>query len=95
MPQPKATLYIDVPTKQYFQALALNRGLPGSTHGPSASAALRAIAAGELVVIGPFPSWLDLLSALATAQPLDAQQRAALTDLIDQIHESADLDADL
>ena len=70
---------------------------PGAGEQPSASQFVDAIGAGEMVAIGPFPRWRDVLSALDKAlvcADLSDGEREALAGIRRQVEVEADFAAD-
>jgi hypothetical protein len=70
---------------------------PGTGVQPSISQFVDAIGAGELVAIGPFPRWRDVLGALDKAlavADLSDGEREALAGIRRQVEAEADFDAD-
>jgi hypothetical protein len=96
------SLYLQKTQIHELARLAGSRGYmqtrgPGTGKQPSVSQFIGAIGAGELVAIGPFPRWWDVLSALDKAlagADLGDGEREALVGIRRQVATEADFDAD-
>jgi hypothetical protein len=96
------SLYLSKAQIKDLAKLAAVRGYtqtrgPGAGEQPSVSQFVDAIGAGELVAIGPFPRWADVLSALDKAlavADLTDSERESLVGIRRQVEADADFDAD-
>ena len=96
------SLYLSKAQIKDLAKLAAVRGYtqtrgPGAGEQPSVSQFVDAIGTGELVAIGPFPRWRDVLSALDKAlvsADLSDGEREALAGIRRQVEVEADFAAD-
>lgn len=97
---PNVTLYLSRGTLAQLSKLAANRKItaprgPGAGERPSASAFVDMLACGELVALGPFGSWSQVIAALREAEAVVSEDSAELLAVIRrQIEAEANFQSD-